>query len=141
MPRLKYASALRALVVLGLLCLWVQIMLSVSNGAVDRDAESQNASNSTNTDTPIAEELMNSNDTSEQVLALVPPELHKYLTVHSKNSTANVTERASPRNVTDIRRAVERSNAAQVIHNEELFGPVQNDTVIIAIQVSSDDQN
>ncbi|CAH2064869.1 unnamed protein product, partial [Iphiclides podalirius] len=125
MPRLKYASALRALVVLGLLCLWVQIMLSVSNGAVDRDAE----------------ELMNSNDTSEQVLALVPPELHKYLTVHSKNSTANVTERASPRNVTDIRRAVERSNAAQVIHNEELFGPVQNDTVIIAIQVSSDDQN
>lgn len=28
---------------------------------------------------------MNANDTSEQVLALVPPELHKYLTVHPKN--------------------------------------------------------
>ncbi|XP_050360165.1 alpha-1,6-mannosyl-glycoprotein 2-beta-N-acetylglucosaminyltransferase isoform X2 [Nymphalis io] len=119
MPRLKYASILRVLLILGLFCLWVQIMLSATNGALDKDGE----------------ELMNSNETSEQVLALVPPELHKYLTVHPKNSSANATERYSPKNVSDILRAIQRANDAQTIHNEDIFGPVQNDTIIIAIQV------
>ncbi|XP_034839008.1 alpha-1,6-mannosyl-glycoprotein 2-beta-N-acetylglucosaminyltransferase [Maniola hyperantus] len=119
MPRLKYASILRVLVILGLFCLWVQIMLSATNGAMEKDSE----------------ELMNTNDTSEQVLALVPPELHKYLTVHPRNATANSTERYGPKNVSDILRAIQRVNEAQTIYNEDIFGPVQNDTVIIAIQV------
>ncbi|XP_013163391.1 PREDICTED: uncharacterized protein LOC106114661 isoform X2 [Papilio xuthus] len=119
MPRLKYASVLRVVVILGLLCLWIQIMLSASNGVIDRDGD----------------ELMNLNDTSEQVLALVPPELHKYLTVHNKNITVNSTEKANPKNVSDIRRAIHRYNEAQTIYNEDIFGPVQNDTIIIAIQV------
>ncbi|KPJ20220.1 Alpha-1,6-mannosyl-glycoprotein 2-beta-N-acetylglucosaminyltransferase [Papilio machaon] len=119
MPRLKYASVLRVVVILGLFCLWVQIMLSASNGVIDRDGD----------------ELMNLNDTSEQVLALVPPELHKYLTVHYKNITVNSTERANAKNVSDIRRAIQRYNEAQTIYNEDIFGPVQNDTIIIAIQV------
>ncbi|CAH2083376.1 unnamed protein product [Euphydryas editha] len=79
---------------------------------------------------------MNSNETSEQVLALVPPELHKYLTVHPRNNSANATERYTPKNVSDILRSIQRINDAQTIYNEDIFGPVQNDTIIIAIQVS-----
>ncbi|CAH2219970.1 jg14984, partial [Pararge aegeria aegeria] len=79
-------------------------------------------------------ELMNANDTSEQVLALVPPELHKYLTVHPRNATGNSTERYAAKNVSDILRAIYRINEAQTIYNEDIFGPVQNDTIIIAIQ-------
>lgn len=94
-------------------------MLSASTGGMYRDGE----------------ELMNGNDTSEQVLALVPPELHKYLTVHPRNSTVNSTERIATKNITEIRRAIQRNNEAQIIYNEDIFGPVQNDTVIIAIQV------
>ncbi|XP_041983644.1 alpha-1,6-mannosyl-glycoprotein 2-beta-N-acetylglucosaminyltransferase isoform X5 [Aricia agestis] len=119
MPRIRYASILRIFVILGLLCVWLQIMLSATTGILDKDGE----------------ELMNSNETSEQVLALVPPELHKYLTVHPKNITANATERYAGRNVSDIRRAIRRYNDAQTVYNEDIFGPVQNDTIIIAIQV------
>ncbi|XP_037972039.2 alpha-1,6-mannosyl-glycoprotein 2-beta-N-acetylglucosaminyltransferase isoform X6 [Plutella xylostella] len=119
MPRLKYASILRVLVLVGLLCIWIQIMLAASSSGLDRDGE----------------DMMNINETSEQVLALVPQELHKYLLVHPKNVTGNSTERAGPKNITSIRRAIERSNDAQTIYNEDIFGPVQNDTVIIAIQV------
>ncbi|CAG9120259.1 unnamed protein product [Plutella xylostella] len=118
MPRLKYASILRVLVLVGLLCIWIQIMLAASSSGLDRDGE----------------DMMNINETSEQVLALVPQELHKYLLVHPKNVTGNSTERAGPKNITSIRRAIERSNDAQTIYNEDIFGPVQNDTVIIAIQ-------
>ncbi|CAG9790537.1 unnamed protein product [Diatraea saccharalis] len=119
MPRLKYASVVRVFVIIGLFCLWVQIMLSASSGGIYRDGE----------------ELMNANETSEQVLALVPPELHKYLTVHHKNVSANSTERSGPKNISDILRAIQRNNDAQTIYNEDIFGPVQNDTIIIAIQV------
>ncbi|GBP41856.1 hypothetical protein EVAR_86826_1 [Eumeta japonica] len=83
------------------------------------------------------EELMNTNETSEQVLALVPPELHKYLTVLPKNNSANATEnRSSTKNITEIRKLIQRYNDGQNIYNEDIFGPVQNDTIIIAIQVS-----
>lgn len=119
MPRLKYAAVARVVVILGLFCLWLQIMLSASGGGLYRD-----------------EELMNSNETSELVLAQVPPELHKYLTVHSRNSTGNSTDKMVPKmNITDIRRTIQRYNDAQTIYNEDIFGPVTNDTIIIAIQV------
>ncbi|XP_053622684.1 alpha-1,6-mannosyl-glycoprotein 2-beta-N-acetylglucosaminyltransferase isoform X2 [Plodia interpunctella] len=118
MPRVKYGSVVRGLVILGLFCLWLQIMLSASTN-IYRDAE----------------ELMNANETSEQVLRLVPPELHKYLTVHAKNASGNITEKSGVKNITDIRRAILKDNDAQTIYNEDLFGPVQNDTLIIAIQV------
>ncbi|XP_061727516.1 alpha-1,6-mannosyl-glycoprotein 2-beta-N-acetylglucosaminyltransferase-like isoform X4 [Cydia pomonella] len=114
MPRIKYATILRVLVILGLFCVWLQIMVS---SGLERDGE----------------ELMNGNDTSEQVLALVPQELHKYLTVHPRNNTANSTD--LPKNITEIRRAIKRYNDAQTIYNEDIYGPVLNDTVIIAIQV------
>ncbi|XP_061727515.1 alpha-1,6-mannosyl-glycoprotein 2-beta-N-acetylglucosaminyltransferase-like isoform X3 [Cydia pomonella] len=132
MPRIKYATILRVLVILGLFCVWLQIMVSSglerdggSTLGVDVDSETLV--------TPAREELMNGNDTSEQVLALVPQELHKYLTVHPRNNTANSTD--LPKNITEIRRAIKRYNDAQTIYNEDIYGPVLNDTVIIAIQV------
>ncbi|KOB75854.1 UDP-N-acetylglucosamine:alpha-6-D-mannoside beta-1,2-N-acetylglucosaminyltransferase II [Operophtera brumata] len=48
----------------------------------------------------------------------------------------NATEIAI-KNITEIRRDVEKINDHQTIHNEDIFGPVQNDTIIIAIQVSA----
>ncbi|XP_063836288.1 alpha-1,6-mannosyl-glycoprotein 2-beta-N-acetylglucosaminyltransferase-like isoform X2 [Ostrinia nubilalis] len=138
MPRLKYASVLRVFVILGLFCLWVQIMLSASNGSMYRESDiniTNPGQDLLKLDTVPLEELMNANETSEQVLALVPPELHKYLQVHPKNNSANSTERSGPKNISDIRRAIEKYNDAQYIHNEDIFGPVQNDTIIIAIQV------
>ncbi|CAF4913502.1 unnamed protein product [Pieris macdunnoughi] len=136
MPRLKYGSILRVFVILGLLCIWVQIMLSASSVSMDKDGDiaSDIATNQTNIIELYTEELMNYNDTSEQVLALVPPELHKYLTVHHKNISVNATDRTAPKNTSDIRRAIEMINEAQTIYNEDIFGPVQNDTIIIAIQ-------
>ena len=38
-------------------------------------------------------------------------------------------------NISDIRRSIERYNEAQQVLNEELFGPVQNDSLIIVVQV------
>ncbi|XP_037303221.1 uncharacterized protein LOC119193696, partial [Manduca sexta] len=157
MPRLKYASVVRGVVILALFCLWLQIILSAGSGnggtgyrdggfefthdpielkgllikkhtTVYKDTNSikeqlvtlppftpvtgyiSSEVSSTNFfgiqgcgigvfyilgfnmtfiyDSCLGyslEELMNANDTSEHVLALVPPELHKYLTVHPKN--------------------------------------------------------
>jgi len=41
----------------------------------------------------------------------------------------------TPLNISDIRRSIERYNDAQQVLNEELFGPVQNDSLIIVVQV------
>ncbi|XP_026317399.1 alpha-1,6-mannosyl-glycoprotein 2-beta-N-acetylglucosaminyltransferase-like [Hyposmocoma kahamanoa] len=139
MPRLKCASLLRVFVIFVLLCAWVQIMLSASSGLLDRDGvlivDDSSSTTTNNMNLPYKEELMSSNDTSAQVLALVPQELHKYLTVHPKNSTANSTEHVTPNNITEIVRLIEKYNDAQTIYNEDIFGPVQEDTIIIAIQV------
>ncbi|XP_037303048.1 alpha-1,6-mannosyl-glycoprotein 2-beta-N-acetylglucosaminyltransferase isoform X2 [Manduca sexta] len=141
MPRLKYASVVRGVVILALFCLWLQIILSAGSGNGGtgyRDGDTNSIKEQLVTlppFTPVTEELMNANDTSEHVLALVPPELHKYLTVHPKNFSANSTERTAPKNTSDILKAIRRYNDAQTIYNEDIFGPVQEDTVIIAIQV------
>ncbi|XP_050556507.1 alpha-1,6-mannosyl-glycoprotein 2-beta-N-acetylglucosaminyltransferase isoform X2 [Spodoptera frugiperda] len=139
MPRLKYASVARVVVILGLFCLWLQIMLSASTGGMYRDGGEDNSIQMQWALFKIkpnrSEELMNANDTSEQVLALVPPELHKYLTVHPRNNSGNTTDRIAVKNITEIKQAIKRYNDAQTIYNEDIFGAVQNDTVIIAIQV------
>jgi hypothetical protein len=78
--------------------------------------------------------------------------LHKFLTPKPRNNShalcgANVSDAASavgqttangartPLNISDIRRSIERYNEAQQVLNEELFGPVQNDSLIIVVQV------
>ena len=78
--------------------------------------------------------------------------LHKFLTPKPRNNThalggTNVSDAASaggqnganggraPLNISDIRRSIERYNEAQQVLNEELFGPVQNDSLVIVVQV------
>lgn len=125
MPRVRTGAVLRALLLIALFAAWLQLMLS----ATHRDSE----------------ELLNSNETSEQVLALVPQELHKFLNVRHRNASYGVANSSTgdtssrnaqqPRNISEMRREMARYNDAQTVLNEELFGPVLNDTVIIAIQV------
>ncbi|XP_049961710.1 alpha-1,6-mannosyl-glycoprotein 2-beta-N-acetylglucosaminyltransferase isoform X1 [Schistocerca serialis cubense] len=96
------------------------------------------------------------NDSTAAILSMVPQVLHKFLTPKPRrNATvaagaaaaaagtaANGSAAAAaaglpvPRpNISDIRRSIERYNEMQTIHNEEVFGPVQNDTLIIVVQV------
>ncbi|XP_049784251.1 alpha-1,6-mannosyl-glycoprotein 2-beta-N-acetylglucosaminyltransferase isoform X1 [Schistocerca cancellata] len=97
------------------------------------------------------------NDSTAAILSMVPQVLHKFLTPKPRrNATvaagagaaaaagtaANGSAGAAaaglpvPRpNISDIRRSIERYNEMQTIHNEEVFGPVQNDTLIIVVQV------
>ena len=78
--------------------------------------------------------------------------LHKFLTPKPRNNShalggTNVSDAAgavgqnaanggrTPLNISDIRRNIERYNDAQQVLNEEQFGPVQNDSLIIVVQV------
>jgi alpha-1,6-mannosyl-glycoprotein beta-1,2-N-acetylglucosaminyltransferase len=51
----------------------------------------------------------------------------------ASNQTNN--ERYQAANVSDMQRSIERYNEYQTIINEEVFGPLQNDSVIIVVQV------
>ena len=77
--------------------------------------------------------------------------LHKFLMPKPRNNShalggTNITDAAgatgqngasggrAPLNISDIRRNIERYNEVQQVLNEELFGPVQNDSLIIVVQ-------
>lgn len=66
--------------------------------------------------------------------------LHKFLTSRPRNtslhSVANASEVPHQLTIEEIKRNILRYNAAQTVHNDDLFGPVLNDTIIIVIQVS-----
>jgi alpha-1,6-mannosyl-glycoprotein beta-1,2-N-acetylglucosaminyltransferase len=81
--------------------------------------------------------------------------LHKFLTPKPRNSShalagTNMSDGAwaagqtganagrASLNISDIRRNIERYNDMQQVLNEELFGPVQNDSLIIVVQVRHD---
>lgn len=40
-------------------------------------------------------------------------------------------------NASEIRRLIEQHNSKQIVFNEDVFGPLQNDSLVIVIQVSS----
>jgi alpha-1,6-mannosyl-glycoprotein beta-1,2-N-acetylglucosaminyltransferase len=79
--------------------------------------------------------------------------LHKFLTPKPRNNShavgaTNASDAAAaaagqngaasaraPLNISEIRRNIERYNDMQQVLNEELFGPVQNDSLIIVVQV------
>ncbi|XP_070143105.1 alpha-1,6-mannosyl-glycoprotein 2-beta-N-acetylglucosaminyltransferase-like isoform X2 [Drosophila kikkawai] len=96
------------------------------------------------------------NDSDDAILAMVPATLHKYLTPHSRNHTASGAGAAlllnasspggvtattlsfdvyHPPNITEIKRQIVRYNDMQLVLNEDTFGPLQNDSVIIVVQV------
>lgn len=82
------------------------------------------------------------NDSNAALLSMVPVVLHKFLTPRPKNLTntlngTNNSKLFTP-NITDIKRNIAQYNAQQFVYNEDIFGPLQNDSVVIVIQVIYD---
>ncbi|XP_017967644.1 alpha-1,6-mannosyl-glycoprotein 2-beta-N-acetylglucosaminyltransferase isoform X2 [Drosophila navojoa] len=99
------------------------------------------------------------NDSVDAIMSMVPATLHKYLTPHTRNHTISAAglqlnssgsssggsgngaattisfEVYRPPNNTEIKRQIVRYNEMQLVLNEETFGPLQNDSVIIVVQV------
>ncbi|XP_053682426.1 alpha-1,6-mannosyl-glycoprotein 2-beta-N-acetylglucosaminyltransferase [Sabethes cyaneus] len=85
----------------------------------------------------------NANYSTAAILQMVPPVFHKYLTSKSRNAThgqngtqlgmGDGTLRSA--NISEILRMIHRYNELQTILNEDIFGPLQNDSVIIVVQV------
>ncbi|XP_026677949.1 alpha-1,6-mannosyl-glycoprotein 2-beta-N-acetylglucosaminyltransferase [Diaphorina citri] len=67
-------------------------------------------------------------DANTVVLSMVPQGLHKFLTTRPHNAT-------SVNSTWEIQRQIERYNSMQTIHNEDLFGPLRNDSLVIIVQV------
>ena len=59
--------------------------------------------------------------------------LFKQAAANSSQNTSN--DRFQMMNLSDIQRSIERYNEYQTIINEDVFGPLQNDSIIIVIQV------
>lgn len=85
------------------------------------------------------------NDSSAAILQMVPVVYRKFLTMKPRNQT-NVSNKInstieghlstrSP-NVAEMLRNIARYNELQSVLNEDLFGPLQNDSVIIVVQVN-----
>ncbi|KAM7359201.1 alpha-1,6-mannosyl-glycoprotein 2-beta-N-acetylglucosaminyltransferase isoform 1-T1 [Cochliomyia hominivorax] len=93
------------------------------------------------------------NDSVDAILSMVPSVLHKFLTPKTRNQTlaANLHQNGSllngaggsvsfvdlyhPPNITEIKRQIAKYNEMQLVLNEYTFGPLQNDSVIIVVQV------
>ncbi|XP_021711990.1 uncharacterized protein LOC110680498, partial [Aedes aegypti] len=85
------------------------------------------------------------NYSTAAILQMVPPVFHKYLTSKTRNGTqvqngthtgpGDSAQRAA--NISEILRMINRYNELQTILNEDIFGPLQNDSVIIVVQVST----
>uniref|UniRef100_A0A2M4AKX5 Alpha-1,6-mannosyl-glycoprotein 2-beta-N-acetylglucosaminyltransferase n=1 Tax=Anopheles triannulatus TaxID=58253 RepID=A0A2M4AKX5_9DIPT len=81
------------------------------------------------------------NYSTAAILQMVPPVFHKYLTgkprnaTHAQNGTLFSAEGPRPANISDILRMIHRYNELQTVLNEDIYGPLQNDSVIIVVQV------
>ncbi|XP_037955798.1 alpha-1,6-mannosyl-glycoprotein 2-beta-N-acetylglucosaminyltransferase isoform X4 [Teleopsis dalmanni] len=94
------------------------------------------------------------NDSVDAILSMVPSVLHKFLTPKTRNQTlttssalhnsttggttngsGSYSDSYHAPNLTEIKRQIARHNEMQFVLNEEAFGPLQNDSVIIVIQV------
>uniref|UniRef100_A0A0K8TSY9 Alpha-1,6-mannosyl-glycoprotein 2-beta-N-acetylglucosaminyltransferase n=1 Tax=Tabanus bromius TaxID=304241 RepID=A0A0K8TSY9_TABBR len=82
------------------------------------------------------------NDSAAAILSMVPSVFHKFLTTKSRNYTygQNGTQNGSIEqyhypNISEIRKMIVKYNEAQMVINEDIFGPLQNDSVIIVVQV------
>lgn len=85
------------------------------------------------------------NDSSAAILQMVPVVYRKFLTMKPRNQT-NVNNKNTSTieghysthtpNVVEMLRNIARYNELQSVLNEDLFGPLQNDSVIIVVQVN-----
>uniref|UniRef100_A0A182NCT8 Uncharacterized protein n=1 Tax=Anopheles dirus TaxID=7168 RepID=A0A182NCT8_9DIPT len=82
------------------------------------------------------------NYSTAAILQMVPPVFHKYLTgkprnsTHGQNGTHYGGEGPRAANISEILRMIHRYNEFQTVLNEDIYGPLQNDSVIIVVQVS-----
>lgn len=87
------------------------------------------------------------NDSSAAILQMVPMVYRKFLTMKPRNQTAFNNKNSSTNDgqrgfsthsasVDEMLRNIARYNELQSVLNEDLFGPLQNDSVIIVVQVS-----
>lgn len=73
--------------------------------------------------------------------------LHKYLVAlpqrdrpHQAILPGNVSEHVTQEvslNASEIRRLIDQQNSKQTVFNEDVYGPLQNDSLVIVIQVSA----
>ncbi|XP_004534142.1 alpha-1,6-mannosyl-glycoprotein 2-beta-N-acetylglucosaminyltransferase isoform X3 [Ceratitis capitata] len=92
------------------------------------------------------------NDSIDAMLSMVPSVLHKFLTPKSRNQTAaahmqqnsttsgrynssSYTDYYHPPNISEIKQQIAKYNELQIVLNEDTYGPLQNDSVIIVVQV------
>lgn len=71
--------------------------------------------------------------------------LHKYLVAlpqhdrpHQAILPGNASEQVATAvslNASEIRRLIDQQNSKQIVLNEDVFGPLQNDSLVIVIQV------
>lgn len=87
--------------------------------------------------------LPEANYSNAAIISMVPPVFRKYLTMKPKNISSNLNSSqillndiVHTPNITEIRKQIFKYNDAQTVINEDTFGPLQNDSVIIVIQVS-----
>ncbi|XP_054260444.1 alpha-1,6-mannosyl-glycoprotein 2-beta-N-acetylglucosaminyltransferase isoform X1 [Macrosteles quadrilineatus] len=119
--RRRTASCLRTAIFLFLVTfVWLQLHMSNLSSSSHQDQVSEN-------------------DSSQAILSMVPQVLHKFLTSRPRNLSQHLTSNFSevPHQLTieEIKRNIMKYNSAQIVHNEDVFGPVQNDTIIIVIQI------
>ncbi|XP_058062152.1 alpha-1,6-mannosyl-glycoprotein 2-beta-N-acetylglucosaminyltransferase isoform X3 [Anopheles bellator] len=81
------------------------------------------------------------NYSTAAILQMVPPVFHKYLTgkprnaTHAQNGTHFGSDGPRAANISEILRMIHRYNELQTVLNEDIYGPLQNDSVIIVVQV------
>ncbi|XP_030748348.1 alpha-1,6-mannosyl-glycoprotein 2-beta-N-acetylglucosaminyltransferase isoform X1 [Sitophilus oryzae] len=83
------------------------------------------------------------NDSQAAILSMVPVVLHKFLAPKPKNMTNiglngsynNLGYYKASLNISDIKRNIAQYNLQQTVYNEDLFGPLQNDSIVIVIQI------
>ncbi|XP_050313561.1 alpha-1,6-mannosyl-glycoprotein 2-beta-N-acetylglucosaminyltransferase isoform X2 [Anthonomus grandis grandis] len=83
------------------------------------------------------------NESQAAILSMVPVVLHKFLATKPKNGTNlglngsynNLGFYKANLNISDIKRSIAQYNIQQTIYNEDIFGPLQNDSIVIVIQI------
>lgn len=77
---------------------------------------------------------LQANDSVAAIMQNVPVGLHKFLNAKPKNVTRGAS--ADGPTIDEIKHQIYQYNDQQLMLNEESFGPLLNDSVIIVVQVS-----
>lgn len=75
-------------------------------------------------------------DSNFSVFSNIPRDFHKYLKPKPRN--INLTEENARvlLNISEIQANIKKYNDMQYVHNEDIYGPLQNDSLIVVVQVS-----